>query len=37
MNFLRSQEVMAKKVVLLLINSFINFIISDKLKSLTNK
>lgn len=37
MNFLRSQEVMAKKVVLLLINSFINFIISDTLKSLTNK
>ena len=37
MNFLRSQEVTTKKVVLLLINSFINFIISDTLKSLTNK
>jgi len=37
MNFLRSQEVMAKKVVLLLINSFINSIISDTLKLLTNK
>ena len=33
----RLQEVMAKKVALLLINSFIYFIISDTLKSLTNK
>lgn len=37
MNFLRLQEVIAKRVVLLLINFFINFIISDTLKSLTNK